>query len=124
MSWTTPRTWVAGEVVTAAIMNTHVRDNLSFLKNNQVIAGVLTSSGTVSTGAGFSSSRTSAGVYVVTFTTAFASVPAVVATLDNATFALGGVFIDTKSASGFTTHIRDSTNTAQDAQISFVASVS
>lgn len=27
MSWTAPRTWVAGEVVTAAIMNTHVRDN-------------------------------------------------------------------------------------------------
>jgi hypothetical protein len=28
MAWTTPRTWVAGEVVTAALMNTHVRDNL------------------------------------------------------------------------------------------------
>ena len=33
MSWTTPRTWVAGEVVTAAIMNTHVRDNLSALRS-------------------------------------------------------------------------------------------
>lgn len=28
MAWTAPRTWVAGETVTAAIMNTHVRDNL------------------------------------------------------------------------------------------------
>ncbi len=28
MSWTTPRTWVTGELVTAALMNTHVRDNL------------------------------------------------------------------------------------------------
>jgi hypothetical protein len=27
MAWTTPRTWVAGETVTAALMNTHVRDN-------------------------------------------------------------------------------------------------
>ena len=27
MAWTAPRTWVAGEVVTAAYMNTHVRDN-------------------------------------------------------------------------------------------------
>lgn len=27
MAWTTPRTWVAGELVTASIMNTHVRDN-------------------------------------------------------------------------------------------------
>jgi hypothetical protein len=28
MAWTTPRTWVAGEVVTAALLNAHVRDNL------------------------------------------------------------------------------------------------
>jgi len=28
MAWTAPRTWVTGEVVTAALMNTHVRDNL------------------------------------------------------------------------------------------------
>lgn len=28
MTWTAPRTWVAGEVVTAALLNTHLRDNL------------------------------------------------------------------------------------------------
>jgi hypothetical protein len=28
MAWTAPRTWVAGETVSAALMNTHVRDNL------------------------------------------------------------------------------------------------
>jgi hypothetical protein len=28
MAWTDPRTWVAGETVTAAQLNTHVRDNL------------------------------------------------------------------------------------------------
>ena len=28
-SWTTPRTWVTGEVVTSSIMNAHVRDNLN-----------------------------------------------------------------------------------------------
>lgn len=28
MAWTAPRTWVTSEVVSAAIMNTHVRDNL------------------------------------------------------------------------------------------------
>lgn len=27
MSWTAPRTWVTGEVVTAALLNTHIRDN-------------------------------------------------------------------------------------------------
>jgi hypothetical protein len=34
MAWTTPRTWTAGEVVTAAMMNTHIRDNLNVLKTN------------------------------------------------------------------------------------------
>ena len=32
MSWNSPRTWVAGEIVTAALMNTHVRDNLRYGK--------------------------------------------------------------------------------------------
>lgn len=31
-TWTTPRTWAVGELVTAALMNTHLRDNLDFLK--------------------------------------------------------------------------------------------
>jgi hypothetical protein len=30
--WTTPRTWVAGELVTASMMNTHVRDNMNAVK--------------------------------------------------------------------------------------------
>ena len=33
MAWTTPRTWVTDELVTASIMNTHVRDNLDALKS-------------------------------------------------------------------------------------------
>ena len=32
MAWTSPRTWVYNELVTAALMNTHVRDNDSYLK--------------------------------------------------------------------------------------------
>lgn len=28
MAWTSPRTWTTGELVTASMMNTHVRDNL------------------------------------------------------------------------------------------------
>lgn len=31
-TWVTPRTWTAGELVTASIMNAHVRDNLNALK--------------------------------------------------------------------------------------------
>jgi hypothetical protein len=29
VGWTAPRTWVAAETVTAALLNTHVRDNLN-----------------------------------------------------------------------------------------------
>lgn len=32
MTWTAPRTWSTSEVVTASMMNIHVRDNLKFLK--------------------------------------------------------------------------------------------
>jgi hypothetical protein len=30
--WTAPRTWAVGELVTAALLNTHLRDNLEALK--------------------------------------------------------------------------------------------
>lgn len=33
MAWTASRTWVAGEIVTASIMNTHIRDNQLYLKS-------------------------------------------------------------------------------------------
>ena len=32
MGWSQPHSWVAGELVTAALLNTHLRDNLEFLK--------------------------------------------------------------------------------------------
>lgn len=32
LTWTTPRTWVPGELVTASMLNTHVRDNLNAVK--------------------------------------------------------------------------------------------
>jgi hypothetical protein len=31
MAWTAPRTWTTGELVTASIMNAHVKDNLTYL---------------------------------------------------------------------------------------------
>ena len=31
MGWTTPKTWATNELVTAAMLNTHLRDNLNFL---------------------------------------------------------------------------------------------
>lgn len=49
MAWTSPRDWTTGELVTASMMNTHVRDNLDV-----VGASKLTSS-TVETAVGASS---------------------------------------------------------------------
>ena len=42
MAWTTPRCWTTGEVVTAAIMTTHVRDNF-----NVTAPAVLTTAGDI-----------------------------------------------------------------------------
>lgn len=52
MSWTAPRTWVTAEIVTASQMNTHVRDNLRYLKGLSgpvAIGDVLTSTTFVTT---------------------------------------------------------------------------
>ena len=39
MGWTTPRSYTAGDLITAAILNTHIRDNLKYLKG---LAGAIT----------------------------------------------------------------------------------
>ncbi len=39
MAWTTPRTWVSGETVTASLGNTHWRDNLNYLYDNRYGVG-------------------------------------------------------------------------------------
>lgn len=39
MVWTAPRTWTDGEVVTAAMVNAHLRDNLNVLKTTRDSAG-------------------------------------------------------------------------------------
>lgn len=31
-TWTSPKTWVASEMATAALFNTHIRDNITWLK--------------------------------------------------------------------------------------------
>ena len=34
MAWTSPRDWVADELVTETVLNVHLRDNLNFLKTS------------------------------------------------------------------------------------------
>ena len=45
-AWTTPRTWTAGELVTAAIGNSAWRDNLMYLKDSPTFDGNVTVTGT------------------------------------------------------------------------------
>lgn len=39
MAWTSPRTWVASEMVTATMMNSHVRDNMNVISSSFVKGG-------------------------------------------------------------------------------------
>jgi hypothetical protein len=49
MAWTTPRTWVTDETLTAANLNTHVRDNLNALYGtDSTYTPTLTQSATIS----------------------------------------------------------------------------
>ena len=66
MAWTTPKTWALGELVDESDLNTHVRDNLLFLKSNPVIASAAS--------VGSTSTSNNTGVSVIT--TGSVSIPA------------------------------------------------
>lgn len=51
MAFTTPRTWVAAETVTAALLNTHLRDNLAFLYTQEFGSYTASSTSNVTNGA-------------------------------------------------------------------------
>lgn len=53
MAWTTPKDWATNELVTAANMNAHLRDNLNYLLAGRTIGWALV------TGAGYGTSSTS-----------------------------------------------------------------
>jgi len=46
MAWTTPRTWTTGELMTASIMNSAIRDDLSYLKTSPAFDGNISGTGT------------------------------------------------------------------------------
>ena len=45
MPWTLPRTWVTNEIPTAALFNTHIRDNESYLKSAVSAQIIITAAG-------------------------------------------------------------------------------
>ena len=50
MAWTSPRTWAAGETLTAALLNIHLRDNLNAIRERE--AWFSAASGNIATGSG------------------------------------------------------------------------
>lgn len=67
MSWTAPRTWNAGEIITAAIMNTHVRDNIEELDPTDGWTALTLQNGWVNYGGGWATAayRKAAGIVYV-----------------------------------------------------------
>lgn len=122
MAWTTPRTYVAGEVVTAAILNTDHRDNLNALA---AITGIIPASGTTATaGTGFTYTHTNGtGVYAFTFSPAFAATPVVVANVVDASAAAPTCHVSGRSASTATVNVHDNVNAALDQPFNFRAFV-
>lgn len=99
MAWTDPTVRATGDLITAAIYNTDLVDNLAYLYSSR-ITGVIPAAGTTpSLGTGFTYTHTnSTGIYVFSFTTSFAAVPTVLITplQDSAFFSATSV-----SVSGF-----------------------
>lgn len=66
-TWTDPRDWSTGELVTSSVMNTHVRDNLDFLKTPatsgriQIAANFTTTSTSYTDVTGITSTFTTSG---------------------------------------------------------------
>lgn len=61
MAWTDPRTWVAAETVTAALLNTHLRDNMTALAEWTSYTPTVTQSGAVTKTVTYGKYRTYGG---------------------------------------------------------------
>lgn len=64
MSWTRPKTWTSGDVITAALLNAHLRDNLSFAHGGAHPAVRVTRASNQSIPSGSYNTSTTAGVPV------------------------------------------------------------
>lgn len=80
MAWTSPKTWAASEVLTAADMNTYVRDNEKQLLRTLDVTSTSLTGGTppannelVHMQAGYSTITAATGGTAITFPTAFSN---------------------------------------------------
>lgn len=83
------------------------------------VSGGVTNAGAKNYGTGFTVARTGAGLYTVTYTTAFPSQPAIQFGSDNGTFLR--IFFSSASASSVHIVVQDAAGVAADAFINFTA---
>jgi hypothetical protein len=88
-------------------------------ENLCIIRGVVSSTGTILQGTGFTVSRTGTGAYTISFTSAFSNVPAVTATAQSGLMIVATVTSVTASAAPVRTF--NSSGTATDNQFNFIA---
>ena len=127
-AWTTPRTWTAGELVTAAIGNSAWRDNLMYLKDSPTFDGSVTVTGTIAgaamtlsstlgvTGATTLSSTVATGALTVTGAATVSTTLGVTgATTLSSTVATGALTIT--GAATYTTSLKSTTALATPAAL-------
>jgi hypothetical protein len=88
-------------------------------ENFRVVAGIVTGAGAVAQGTGFTASRSSVGVYLITFNAAFLDTPIIMITPEGST-ARSATILGT-STSANTVRIFDAAGLAIDAQFRFLA---
>jgi hypothetical protein len=86
MAWTSPRTWVSGETVTVALLNTHVRDNLKAIGDpwtsyTPTLTGITLGTGGTNVGAYMQAGKFVNGRVIITLGTSGTLTSAMAATL-------------------------------------------
>lgn len=92
MSWTAPRTWVTGEVVTAALLNTHLRDNQIDLDRRTSPVGSVVASSETTTATSYTDLATPGPAVTVTIGSTGKALVALHSAIANATSSLASYY--------------------------------
>jgi hypothetical protein len=92
MAWTAPRTWVTGEVVTAALLNTHVRDNQIDLDRRTAPVGAVVATSQTTTATSYSDLGTVGPAVAVTIGSTGKALVSLHSAIANATASLASYF--------------------------------
>jgi hypothetical protein len=121
VTWTTPRTWVVGDLVTAAMMNANVRDNLNALVG---VTGRVSAAGAIVGGSGFTVVRSATGTYSITFNSALISTPVVLVALTDtaaAAHVVSNTTFPTPTTTGFGVRTLNTSFVNTDCAFNFLA---